>query len=453
MTRLSEETARAAERLRSADRVTVVTHIDADGICAGAVASTALDRLGIVHEVRFLKKLDEPALETLRGEKSLVWFTDLGSGQLHMMHGLDCVVCDHHVPSGLAEPARAQRGDLDGGKQLSGAGATYLVARELDQRNESMAGVAIVGAVGDLQDRDAGRLVGLNRAILDDAVKAGFVRVERDISLFGRETKAVNRMIQFSVDPKFPGLASDEDATLRFLIDAKVRLRDGENWRRWVDLNSGERMRVIKRLEDLLAKHGSTQRITADVYLLAKETTGTALHDAKEFATLLNSCGRYDRGKVGLDVAKGDRGTALAEALGLQQGHRRNLVDCLQVVRDVGISGIDGLQYFDAGDRIMESVVGTVAGMALNSEMARRDLPIFGLARAEDGVKVSARGTKEMVDRGLDLSKVMKLASEQVGGFGGGHNVAAGATIPPGKEGEFLAIAARMVREQMGLGA
>ena len=46
----------------------------------------------------------------------------------------------------------------------------------------------------------------------------------------------------------------------------------------------------------------------------------------------------------------------------------------------------------------------------------------------------------------------MQAASMAVGGQGGGHHAAAGATIPPGTEDTFLEIANRMVREQLGRG-
>jgi single-stranded-DNA-specific exonuclease len=477
MSLLDTEIARAAEAVRNAKSALVVTHIDADGICAGAVASRTLDSLGIPHEVRFLKKLDEPAAAALRSEERLIWFTDLGSGQLPLLKGLNAIITDHHVPSAGGEPTAAQRMDLtrladaldsvdlsipqvnphliglDGGRELSGAGAAYLVARAVDPKNIVLSPIALIGAIGDLQDRSAGKLIGLNATILEDAKKTSLVEAIEDISFFGRETRPAYKILQYQSDPKLPGLANDEEACIRFMIDAKIRLRDGENWRRWVDLNRGERMRVVQRLEALLKEHGHPAKLTSEVYILTQEEPGTTLHDAKEFATLLNSCGRYEKGDVGLRVAMGDRGEALRDAFGLQQGHRRNLVDCLQVVRDVGINPMDGLQYFDAGDRIMESVVGTVAGMALNSDGARRDVPIFGLAHADDGIKVSARGTRDMVARGLDLSAIMRAASERVGGFGGGHNIAAGATIPVGKETEFLGIASEMVRKQMGAGS
>lgn len=58
------------------------------------------------------------------------------------------------------------------------------------------------------------------------------------------------------------------------------------------------------------------------------------------------------------------------------------------------------------------------------------------------------RGTRELVDMGLDLSTAMRDAGSIVGGHGGGHPVASGATIPKGKETEFLKIVDGIVGEQ-----
>jgi RecJ-like exonuclease len=54
-----------------------------------------------------------------------------------------------------------------------------------------------------------------------------------------------------------------------------------------------------------------------------------------------------------------------------------------------------------------------------------------------------------LLTKGLDLAIVMNTVSEQVGGTGGGHNVAAGATIPIGKEEEFITIANEVVKGQI----
>jgi RecJ-like exonuclease len=37
-----------------------------------------------------------------------------------------------------------------------------------------------------------------------------------------------------------------------------------------------------------------------------------------------------------------------------------------------------------------------------------------------------------------------------VGGYGGGHNIAAGATIPKGKEEEFLSNLEEVIKKQTG---
>jgi len=104
-----ELTARAnacAGRLRAADRVLLASHIDADGLTSGAVASTALARAGIDHEVVFEKQLDAESIAGIAArEFDVVLFTDFGSGQLDVIVGHEDrgdfvpVIADHHQPA------------------------------------------------------------------------------------------------------------------------------------------------------------------------------------------------------------------------------------------------------------------------------------------------------------------------------------------------------------------
>ena len=192
--------------------------------------------------------------------------------------------------------------------------------------------------------------------------------------------------------------------------------------------------------------------LRGETYTLPREPAGSPTRDAKEFGTLMNACGRYDQPEVGYRVCRGDRDEYLAQALRLLRGHREYLVDSMEAIAEAGITQMEALQYFHAADRIRDTVVGIAAGMALNREGATKDLPIIAFAQADDGIKVSARTTRELVARGLDLAAIMQAASMAVGGQGGGHHAAAGATIPPGTEDKFLEIANRMVREQLGRG-
>ena len=85
----------------------------------------------------------------------------------------------------------------------------------------------------------------------------------------------------------------------------------------------------------------------------------------------------------------------------------------------------------------------------MSSPEVDKSRPLFAFAHSDEGVKVSARATKTLVSRGLDLSVVMRKAAETMGGAGGGHNIAAGATIPYNREEEFLELAQNIIMDQM----
>jgi single-stranded-DNA-specific exonuclease len=69
-----------------------------------------------------------------------------------------------------------------------------------------------------------------------------------------------------------------------------------------------------------------------------------------------------------------------------------------------------------------------------------RNLPIIAFADAEGGIKVSSRGNQELIRKGLNLGKAIGEAAREVGGRGGGHDIAAGAFIPINSKQEFLRI-------------
>ncbi|SNR51731.1 RecJ-like exonuclease [Halorubrum ezzemoulense] len=462
---LADRATDCADRLREADRVLLASHIDADGITSAAVASTGLARAGIDHEVVFEKQLDADSIAGIAArEFDVVLFTDFGSGQLDAIADHEDrgdfvpVIADHHQPAD--RDTRYHLNPLlegiDGASELSGAGASYLLARALegpDGDNRDLAGLAVVGAVGDMQDSADG-LVGANESIVADGVDAGVLNAQTDLDLYGRQTRPLPKLLEYASDVDIPGISNDEAGAISFLTDLDVDVkRDGE-WRRWVDLDAEERQRLASALMRRAVVSGvPSERIEALVgtsYTLVDEEPGTELRDVSEFSTLLNATARYERGDVGLAVCLGDRGDALAEARRLLRTHRRNLSEGLQWVKTEGVTHEDHLQWFDAGSRIRETIVGIVAGMAVGSPAVDRSKPVIAFAEeSAEELKVSSRGSHALVRRGLDLSTVMREASRSVGGDGGGHDVAAGATIPIGERDAFLAEADRIVGEQL----
>jgi single-stranded-DNA-specific exonuclease len=495
-----------ARALRSMHSVTVVTHIDADGITAGAIADQALQRAHVAHEVLFFKKLDDAAvarIDSLGTEGVLL--TDLGSGYLSKISHPGLIVADHHSPDCASNVASRKKKDLfdfhdnsrlhlnphlfgfDGSKEASGASTTYWIARQMSSENIALAPLAIVGAVGDLQDNAHLKLVGINSLVRDEAEDANLLRTEYDLRLFGRETRPLTKFLQYASDPALPGLSNDWYACRRFLEKTRVRLKDRAGRERsWSSL-SVEEKDAIKAELDLCMDREILRRIYGEVYVLPAQKLGTEVHESKEMSTLLNSCGRYGNERLGLEVCVdvvepcGDVGREerrqrnLEEALGQLRNHRSNLIGAMnfffakegkgevcerrtsiQVLRANGgyllpekVQGMSPEGLEEEKEVFRDTTIGIVAGMVLGSGNVADDVPILALMRSEGDVKASARGNQRMVDRGLDLSRAMREAAESVGGTGGGHNVAAGATIPELKVNEFIQTLDEIVTKQM----
>lgn len=473
---LWESARRAAEALLGRAKVVVATHIDADGISAGAIAMKALARAGTPGEVRFFKKLDDDAIGSLsESGADIVWYTDLGSGSVSKLGATTTVVSDHHVPDPCASSGsitgqarlwdfskvfhvNPQLHGVSGANDLSGAGATFLVAVAMDPANADLSQLAVLGAVGDLQDQRTRRLEGVNKDIAALASSVGVVDVVQDIRLFGRETRPVHKMLEYSSDPFLPGITSDEQAAISLLLSLGIEPKDGESWRTWAMLSDDEKGTVIDALRDLLKRKSrrpeSILRLTGEVYVLRNEACGSPLRDAKEFATLLNACGRHGKGDVGLAICMGDRDLRLSEGMALLRDHRSALSQAISLAKDLGVTRLRNIQYFDAGGDIEDTIVGTVAGMLLGEAGSDRSAPMVAFADSleysdEPKAKASARGTQDLVSRGVDLSAAMRAAAEAVGGVGGGHNIAAGATIPASRKDEFLERLDRLVEEQL----
>ncbi|WP_049969112.1 single-stranded-DNA-specific exonuclease RecJ [Haladaptatus cibarius] len=468
---LSERATACADRLRDADEVLLASHIDADGLTSAAIASSALSRAGIPFETVFSKQLDAEEIASIAAtEYETVLFTDFGSGQLDIIAEHESagdftpVIADHHQPADADTEFHLNPllFGLDGSSELSGAGASYVLARALESEsadagnldNRDLAALAVVGAVGDMQISD-GELVGANMGIVEEGIEVGVVETGTDLALYGKQTRPLPKLLEYATDVYIPGISNNKNGVLRFLDGVGIDLMEDGDWRRWVDLTDEERQTVASALVKRAMRKGvpakKIEGLVGTSYTLVSEPKGTELRDVSEFSTLLNATARYERADVGLAVCLGDRGDALERARTLLTNHRRNLSEAISWVQTTGVTTEENVQWFHAEDRVRETIVGIVAGMAVGAKGIDRGTPIFAFAEKNEAeVKVSGRGTPGLTRKGLDLSVVMKESSRAVGGDGGGHDVAAGATVPKGKESAFIERADEIVGEQLG---
>lgn len=449
----AESIAKYLSSISEEDSVLVISHLDADGLSAGSIILQALLNRGISPMMRIVKQLDEDVVEEiLKCNHKIIIFTDLGSGQkslIKRIEGKELIVVDHHQPEQVELKMLELNPHLfgfDGSSELSAAGTAYILAVKMDEKNKHLANLAIVGALGDIQDKgDRSTLVGINAKIAEDAEKAGILTVKKGLKLYGFESRPLVQCMEYTLDPFLPGLSGDEGACYKFIKDLGIDPRKpDESWKSIADLTREEQRTVINGVIKYLISHGLTSReaesIVGAIYIFPNESPDGPLRDAREFSSSINACGRLGRYGLGISICLGDREQALTELREVSQEYKRTISGYLQWIAENkgAIRILPHVQAIYGGAKIDDKMIGTIVSIAFNMKPFTTDKPIVGFASVEGVVKISARGTQDLVKRGLNLGKVMKEASEKLGGTGGGHNIAAGAQIPVGKEDEFL---------------
>jgi RecJ-like exonuclease len=71
------------------------------------------------------------------------------------------------------------------------------------------------------------------------------------------------------------------------------------------------------------------------------------------------------------------------------------------------------------------------------------------MSRLHKDIKISGRTTRDMVAKGVNLGKALLDSSNNFGGTGGGHDIAAGAMILYDSKDNFLHLVDEMVEYQL----
>lgn len=456
-----EKALQIAEEIKKRDDFLIVTNYDADGISAGAIMATALKRLGKKFEVTVLKQLYLEEIKKIVGKAQNFIFIDFGSGQLKELKEIikqNFFILDHHQP--VAEEWDFHLNPLlfgvDGGGEISAAGVAYFCAKSIDEKNTDLACLAIVGAVGDMQDF-GGKLIGVNQEIVSDGERANVLSKKTGLRLYGRISRPLIQFLQFSSNPVIPQLTANEQNCLLFLQDLGIKLKENESWRSFEDLSEEEKATLTSALIVHMHKFNvpewKIKSLIGEVYSLSKENKKIPLFDVKEYATLLNSCGRHKASDIGLAVCMGDREEAYKRALLLLAEHKRQLREGIELMQSKGVEEKENFYFFDAGLKINESIIGIVAGMLYGSGNIAPTKPIIAAVENKDGsLKASGRGTADLIRKGLNLGKIFKEMQSKLGKGveGGGHKIAAGIKFPKNKKEEFLILLNKKIKEQIG---
>lgn len=443
--------------IREHEDVTIISHIDADGITSEAILSQAIAREEICVKSVFLRQLEPDAMTLVPRDDSLKIFTDLGAGQQNLLeeNGFsidEVLILDHHISQPCSTDYFQVNGLDFGHVKLSAAGITYLIARELNSSNRDLAKLGVIGNVGDMMARESGRLEGPASLIVEDGVAYGNVdRHSHDLNIYGISTRPLHIALSYCDDPMIPGISNKKDEVLLFLKKLGVNTRtSGGRWLVWEEISPEDKKTIINALFEQMIAHGEDpSRLICEHYIFPDEAPRTALRNASEYATMLNACGRWTKPHTGSAICRGDRNERYRDAEYMLRNHRSIIRDLMEHILEKGVKELSSLQYIHVGDKYPDTIVGIGAGMALSKLNYKKPI----LVMCQDGLipertKISMRTVEKVVQQGIDLQKALAEASGEFGGAGGGHAIAAGAFIPKTAEKEFVERVNRALEEQ-----
>ncbi|MBS3817497.1 MAG: DHH family phosphoesterase [Candidatus Thermoplasmatota archaeon] len=424
---LEEKLNRASTILESNDKFRIITHYDADGISASAVLTRSLMKVQAGFHTSFVESFPENIPEGLP-----LLFTDIGNSHLDQISRVeeDVIVLDHHdIKSDKKREIEDEKKivinpheyGIDGAQEVSGGTLALLLAVWFDNVNWEEAVYGLAGAAADKQAVDG--FTGLNKKLAEKAAEEGYLEERTDLFIDG---KGIKEALMKACDPYFPGISGERKEIKSILkdldIDPESNLKSiGQEKKRELAsllvLSLLKKRRPAELVESIRGVHYRSRYHSLDTDRLYK---------------ILNSCARNNRPGLGLSLCLGDE-NALEEAKEIRDGYRTEMVEKLDDLEEK-METYDHIQYFYEEEKTRK---GELAGLGM-LYLLPLDKPVFGLVKVDDEIDISARATREMVNKGLDLGELCSKISERVGGTGGGHDIAAGARIKKDKIDRFL---------------
>ncbi|MHC1635128.1 MAG: DHHA1 domain-containing protein [Candidatus Methanospirareceae archaeon] len=441
---LQKELKKAAEIIKKHGYARVISHYDADGVTSAGILCNALLRKGIQFHISITSKLNEKIIEGL--DEELVIFCDMGSAHLGLILKLlketDVIILDHHLlptmsntplsslPSSLAHVNPHCFGGVEEYGEMCASVLSYLLARLLGLKegkkgNVDLAGLAIAGALGDKQNMDTG----VNKMVLDEAKEEGVISVKKGLKI--GEGK-IRDLLLLSADP-YIKLAGDKEKVDSFLDALHI---DGESNLSDLDENKLQELRnaLLSMIDD---GEEAASALFGDVYTLNLEIIKNSI----TFMRVVDACGRLGKAGIGIGICMREE-EVLEEAYSLYMKFQSKLVSELKRVRG-NVKETSNIFYFYVKEK---SITGILAGIMARYMYTSKPVIVINKREGKE-TKISARCNKKLVEAGIDLARTMEEAAKKVGGAGGGHRIASGASIPEGAEEEFIECVDRIIEE------
>lgn len=416
----------ASDILKSYDKFRIISHYDGDGISSASVLALTLMKENKGFHARFVSEIPE----NLPNDLPII-LTDIGNSHLDSIKNADeaVIVLDHHKVEKSVDSDNKEHifinpheHGIDGSKEVCGATLALILSIIYDKKNVSLSLYGLAGAAADKQNIEGYK--GLNKSLLEMALKEK--ELVENIGIF-IDGKNIKDALMKACDPYFPGISGRKKEIERILLDLDI---DQDTP---VEDISGKAERKLNTLLVLsLLERDIPSHIIGSIKgsHLISNRHGISVD---KLYKLLNSSARTKQAGLGMSLCLGDR-NAQEKTEVIREKYRVEMIERLHDLEEEGPIEKDNIQYFFEEKKERK---GELAGLSM-LYIFDQSKPTLGLCELENKLDISARGTKKLVDNGLDLGKLCREVSEKFGGSGGGHDIAAGATVPKDKRDDFL---------------
>lgn len=405
-------------------KIRIISHYDADGITSAAIFARAMQRWGKKFTLQVVKGLEEEFIRNLP-ENEILIFLDLASGSLDYLSNKKnkVFIFDHHeITQRIPENVTLINPLLQNHEQMSGAGIVYLTAKTLSEKNKDLAHLAIIGMVGDVMEKNLGK-------IYDEILKDSDTTIKKGLLIYP-STRPLDKALEYSSNPYIPGVTGSYKGVIEVLKEANIPKINGR-YKALYELTEEEMGSLITAI---MLKHLGKENHSNLIGNLFLVKFFNKLEDARELSALINACSRMDFPSTALGFCLGNK-KYKEEAEKIYIEYKQHLVSALKYVSES--EKIAGKNYtiINAKNNIKDTIIGTVASIISNSPAYEEGTIIVALAYNEDKIKVSARLAGR---NGRNVREVLSKIVLPIGGEVGGHPKAAGCLISREKEEMFI---------------
>jgi RecJ-like exonuclease len=424
-------------------KIRVISHYDTDGVTAAAIICKALHRAGYdFHATLMRNPFTKGFIRLKEEENNLIIFSDMGSGQIETIEsiGNKAIILDHHQylkdeTTKNVFQINANLCNINGNYEACGSSLAYSLAQAISENNKDLVDLAAIGIAGDKQY--IGGIRGYNKSVINDGIKNGYLSKSISIKLTEENIKD---SLFYSIDPYYSGYSGCLDK-----INCLIKKLNISGKEKYKDLDEKIKKKIHSSLMLKLIEKGCEKNIL-DTIIRERYLSSMFNCETERFSDLVDACGKGGNRGLALSVCLGDK-KSLHDAFKLEKNYKKNILDELLRLEKDGVEETKSYRYFYSKNSSLGGVVGGISTNFILDKMK----PLISMVRKNNEIHISCRGNQYLVSKGLDLGSAMKEVANKLNGHGGGHKIAAGATISSDKEVDFIRNVELIISKQMGL--